>query len=193
MKQREWRCVCDHHLQVCTRAPTLIALQIWLCSKSDCAPSCSDYHLYYAGDSAGIAYLLDSRTSSTTTVDLQASVNTLCVPLANVLITGDSKGSINVFDIRKLGEPTYSALVSPSRQPLSNIICSGTLSTPLPERVLSANGFDNVLRVYELESALSGSGSDGLVPAYSFTGFRNKNWPIKASIYQGKDCMLITN
>lgn len=55
-------------------------------------------------------------------------------------------------------------------------------------RFLAANGYDNILRVYDRRSKLisSSHGQEQMQLSFFVTGHKNKNWPIKSSFFRGE-------
>ncbi|KAK5578832.1 hypothetical protein RB653_008505 [Dictyostelium firmibasis] len=79
--------------------------------------------------------------------------------------------------------------IGPENRPISGV----TMSTGNSEddgRFLAVNSYDNVIRVYDRSKVSIVSHPYSLTPMsliHSLTGYKNKNWPIKSSIYVGKD------
>lgn len=153
----------------------------------------------YCGTSHGLINLIDKRSSGLqVSVQIKGKVHTLhCPPLNPLcLYSGDSKGRIKVWDVRKLRESleSYEKKNDEAGRPITHITSCG--------EYLSVNSYDDILRVYTHDSLLkaigsedgrdgngSGTGNDPLkklTSVHSFQGHRNKNWPIKSSFFFGR-------
>ena len=137
--------------------------------------------------------LIDKRSAGIqVSVQIKGKVHALHSPPLNptCLYSGDSKGKIKAWDIRKLRESleAYEKRNDEAGRPITHITSCGEF--------LSVNSYDDVLRVYTQDSLLRGmsavdSKEGGEVQkkldlVHSFQGHRNKNWPIKSSFFFGR-------
>ncbi|KAM9988215.1 hypothetical protein ACTFIZ_003560 [Dictyostelium cf. discoideum] len=86
--------------------------------------------------------------------------------------------------------------IGPENRPISGITMSSrsgggsAVGGEDDGRFLAVNSYDNVIRVYDRSKVSIVSHPYSLAPMsliHSLTGHKNKNWPIKSSIYVGKD------
>ncbi|RLN14375.1 hypothetical protein BBJ28_00022719 [Nothophytophthora sp. Chile5] len=155
----------------------------------------ADSNQYFLGSSKGGLHMVDARSDVCRTWTNDAMVNALHVAHDGVTaITGDSKGMLKTWDVRMdacLEE--LSVLNDPAGHAISHVHASPTGDGREDGRFLGVNSYDNVLRVYDrrakLISSRGGSGrggdNDQLQLAFSVSGHKNKNWPIKSSFFRG--------
>jgi COMPASS component SWD3 len=153
----------------------------------------SEPSLFYHGTSRNILALNDIRSKTGASpsdapvvIRNDAMINTLYVSHDGVhVITGDSLGGLKTWDVR-MRDCVQSILNEPTKKPISHIAVSRKVGGCDDEesRYMAANSYDNVIRVYDR----------GLDPpktqlrfVHALKGFRNKNWPIKSSFFEGRD------
>ncbi|KAI7861853.1 WD40-repeat-containing domain protein [Spinellus fusiger] len=151
-----------------------------------------DANLFYYGTSRKVLGMVDVRMSEQTPVVIRndAMVNTLYPSRDGIhVITGDAQGMLKVWDMRS--RQCISAVAnSPTPMPITHISI-GRRRTDASRRAvddydepryMSVNSYDNLMRVYD--RGMDPPKSD-LRAVHALKGFKNKNWPIKASFYCG--------
>ncbi|KAJ2162385.1 hypothetical protein GGF46_000749 [Coemansia sp. RSA 552] len=129
----------------------------------------------YAGDSAGMISIHDTRQAGTAApqrLENGAMVTTLfCLGDAARLVSGDRGGEIKMWDVR-MGRSM--PLVRAAQQPISHI--SVVRNEKSGTEYMAASCYDNALRVYDRVD-------DPSVPTprviHELRGVRSRNWPIK--------------
>ncbi|EGG19968.1 hypothetical protein DFA_07079 [Cavenderia fasciculata] len=176
-----------------------------------------DNNIFFAGNTQNHIIGFDKRTpNSIFVIENDSLVNALHVfKDGQHILTGDSNGKLKTWDIRKATKvslpegfhndnvdgtigsyssnsnncliDTYES--APENRPISSI-CMNLGSEGDDGRFLAVNSYDNVLRVYDRSKVSIVSHPYSLAPMkllHSLTGHKNKNWPIKSSIFVGKD------
>jgi len=164
--------------------------------------------VFYYGTSRNILGMIDVRSASSihpekndfqslpVSPEVQLTndgmVNTLYVSRDGIhVITGDSKGSVKVWDVRAR-KCVKQTIYDQSRNPISHITVGRRLTDATRRslndydepRYMAINSYDNVLRV--CDRGLDPPKSDMRL-VHTLKGFKNKNFPIKSSFYTGKE------
>ncbi|ETW07291.1 hypothetical protein, variant [Aphanomyces invadans] len=149
----------------------------------------ADNDMYFIGTSQRNVHVLDVRSGVTHTWANDAMVNSLHVCSdGNTLLTGDSKGFVKTWDIRRNGcVDDMSLLNDEGHHAISHVHASPAGRQGDEDgRYLAVNSYDNILRVYDRGSKLISRAQDPIQLAYYVTGHKNKNWPIKSSFFRGE-------
>ncbi|EFA74906.1 hypothetical protein PPL_11940 [Heterostelium album PN500] len=175
-----------------------------------------DNNIFFAGNTQNHIIGFDKRTpNSIFVLENDSFINSLHIfKDGQHILTGDSNGKLKVWDTRKsnkitLPEGFHSDIgvdgmagskescppidtfdTSQEGRPISGITMSSTNSEGDDGRFLAVNSYDNVLRVYDRSKVSIVSHPYSLAPMkllHSLTSHKNKNWPIKSSIFVGKD------
>eukprot|EP01132_Coremiostelium_polycephalum_P009285 gene9285-11381_t len=173
-----------------------------------------DNNLFFAGNTQNHVIGFDKRTPNSISIIANDSlINALHVfKDGQHILTGDAMGKLKVWDIKKatktnlpevfyyeggvdglagshsLSTPIDSYEIAPENRPISAIAISR--GSEDDGRFLAVNSYDNVLRVYDRSKVSIVSHPYSLSPItliHSLTGHKNKNYPIKSSIFVGKD------
>eukprot|EP01027_Heterolobosea_sp_BB2_P018550 GEZU01026111.1.p1 GENE.GEZU01026111.1~~GEZU01026111.1.p1 ORF type:complete len:579 (-),score=149.98 GEZU01026111.1:8-1744(-) len=159
-----------------------------------------DQTMFYSGDSKHNLCIFDIRQAKLADkIVNNAMVNTLYVHRVdgNYLLTGDSRGQIKTWDIRKMG-CVDTKEIDPSRPvPISHVHINPVRADAddggrrqLEGRYLAVNSYDNIIRLYD-RGAVNPTVNvvkPGSFHLYQqFKGHKNKNWPIKSSFFYGRD------
>ncbi|KAJ5072893.1 wd40 repeat protein [Anaeramoeba ignava] len=156
-------------------------------------------NIFFSGCSNKMVYVLDKRKhdknrgSIVSIIKNDSVVNTMkAFKNYSSLVIGDSKGILKFFDLRKMNEPLNS--IQSSDRPISYIGSSNDYFDLRRSRhekkerfdrtLIAVNSFDNILRIYQQPK---------MKLITSFIGHTNKNWPIKNSIFVGKDSYFHSN
>ncbi|KAG0170902.1 hypothetical protein DFQ28_001421 [Apophysomyces sp. BC1034] len=151
-----------------------------------------DSNVFYYGTSRKVLAMVDVRADDPTAVVIRndAMVNTLYASRDGVhVITGDAQGMLKVWDIR-MKQCISSVLNDNGKMPITHIAI-GRRRTDASRRAIddydeprymAVNSYDNLMRVYD--RGMDPPKSD-LRLVHALKGFKNKNWPIKASFYCG--------
>lgn len=146
--------------------------------------------LMYCGTSHRCIKLIDCRIRAVqASVQNTAKVNTLHISrlYPEVLFSGDSKGKIKLWDMRKLNEAVelHEYSIEDAGRPITHVTSAAYN--------LAVNSYDDVLRVFSLKqkerklSMPNGRVQTPRTPSFqvlhTLQGHRNKNWPIKSSFY----------
>eukprot|EP01086_Lenisia_limosa_P010137 TRINITY_DN34095_c0_g1_i1.p1 TRINITY_DN34095_c0_g1~~TRINITY_DN34095_c0_g1_i1.p1 ORF type:complete len:463 (-),score=54.26 TRINITY_DN34095_c0_g1_i1:9-1367(-) len=151
--------------------------------------------LYYAGTTAGNIECFDTRhgPKQVNTIAIGAMCNTFHMYNNGVLvICGDSEGCIQTFDSRKTNTCLVRFQVA-NKDALSNLVTSTPSADEDEGRYLVVNSYDNIIRLYDRESIhLPRYPKDGPVTdepdlLHRCIGHKNRGWPIKSSIFRGRD------
>ncbi|ETV68678.1 hypothetical protein, variant [Aphanomyces astaci] len=149
----------------------------------------ADNDMYFIGTSQRNVHVLDVRAGVTHTWANDAMVNSLHVCSdGHTLLTGDSKGYVKTWDIRRNGcVDDMSHLNDEGHHAISHVHASPAGRQGDEDgRYLAVNSYDNILRVYDRGSKLISHAQDPMQLGYFVTGHKNKNWPIKSSFFRGE-------
>ncbi|CAK4081455.1 unnamed protein product [Aphanomyces euteiches] len=149
----------------------------------------ADNDMYLIGTSQKNVHVLDTRSGVTHTWANDAMVNSLYMcPDGQTLMTGDSKGMIKTWDIRRNGcVDEMSHVNDEGHHAISHLHASPAGRQGDEDgRYLAVNSYDNILRVYDRGSKLLSNAQDPLQLSFFVTGHKNKNWPIKSSFFRGE-------
>ncbi|KAF2070687.1 hypothetical protein CYY_007988 [Polysphondylium violaceum] len=176
----------------------------------------TDDNIFFAGNTQNHIIGFDKRSpNSILVLENDSLINALHIfKDGQHILTGDSFGKLKVWDSRKACKNSFpesfyyeggvdglagtinnqpNALVdtfeiAPENRPISAISISRGKEDD--GRFLAVNSYDNVIRVYDRSKVSMASHPYSLSPMtllHSLTGHKNKNWPIKSSIFVGKD------
>ncbi|KAL0487554.1 WD repeat-containing protein [Acrasis kona] len=130
----------------------------------------------YASDTKSNVVRVDSRAPDIFAVPFvrdECTINSVVVRDGKIL-TGNAHGVIKSWDVRNASDPFDVNVVSTAGDPISYL--------RYVNQHLSVNCYDNVLRIYRIE----GSGNQFKL-INSLRGHKNRNWPIKSSLFIGAD------
>ncbi|CAG8583953.1 4971_t:CDS:10 [Paraglomus brasilianum] len=145
-----------------------------------------DNHIFISGTSRKVLAIVDTRKpDSALIMRNDGMVNSLYVCRdGQSAITGDSLGYIKTWDMRT-GTVVQSTLNEHTKKPISHLAVSNkSKDDDEDSRYMAINSYDNVIRVYD-----RGIEPPKTTPRmiHALKGYKNKGWPIKSSIFQGKE------
>ncbi|RKP27973.1 WD40-repeat-containing domain protein [Syncephalis pseudoplumigaleata] len=147
-------------------------------------PQGKHVNLFAAGTSRNKLLIYDQRQADPIqTFTLDGMVNSLyfCTD-GNTIITGDANGSIDAWSLctsRWCIESERSGI------PISHVTtCRSAADRDEDAPYLAVNSYDNVIRVYKRNQEPDGI---NLRLLHSLKGCKNKNWPIRSSLFEGRE------
>jgi len=109
-------------------------------------------------------------------------INSFAVERDGVVITGDRRGDLKVWDTRALACAGGRVNSQPLARPVSHVEASPP-STDMPRgRYLAVNSYDDVLRVYDRGD---GGPTAEMTLVHALEGHQSRNWPIRSSLFIG--------
>ncbi|KAI8049073.1 WD40-repeat-containing domain protein [Syncephalis plumigaleata] len=145
-----------------------------------------DVNLFAAGTSRNKLLIYDQRQPDPIQqFTLDAMVNSLyfCTD-GNTIITGDANGSIDAWSLCTNQRITK---IDSERTgiPISHVTtCRSAADRDEDAPYLAVNSYDNVIRFYKRNQEPDGV---NLRLLHSLKGCKNKNWPIRSSLFEGRE------
>ncbi|RKP10857.1 WD40-repeat-containing domain protein [Thamnocephalis sphaerospora] len=141
-----------------------------------------DNNVFAAGTSRNKLVLYDQRsTQPIQSFELDAMVNSLyfCSDGAT-LISGDSSGNIDAWSL-----PAGAYTNEHGHKPISHLSgCRSAADREEDTPYFAVNSYDNVIRVYQRNQDAE---SMSLRLLQSLKGCKNKNWPIRSALFEGRE------
>lgn len=116
-------------------------------------------------------------------LDNGSMVNTLaCLPDGRTVLTGDRAGDLKTWDVDDV-RVTSTVNVGGMSRPISHVGLSPESEELRAGRYVTVNSYDNVLRVFDRGA----SEGDPCELIQAFEGHVNRNWPIRSSLFIGRN------
>eukprot|EP00035_Acanthoeca_spectabilis_P007549 m.138098 g.138098 ORF g.138098 m.138098 type:complete len:449 (-) comp13993_c1_seq3:719-2065(-) len=149
------------------------------------AAASNDPYVFYAATSSKNLHVVDTRQKAGASVlETDEAISSICVLPNGTVLSGDAKGVLNMWDIRK-GKTVDRQVVGGPNAAVAHIAgLAGKHGSSAGGRYLAINSHDNIVRLYD-RGGLSKQRSLQLYA--SATGHTTQNWPIRCSLRRTED------